>query len=29
MYVLIREYVDVHINFQKPIYDLEEYVHMV
>ncbi len=28
-YVLIRKYVDVHIKFKKPIYDLEEYVHMV
>jgi hypothetical protein len=30
MYVLIREYVDVHINYLKrPIYDFEKYVHMV
>jgi len=29
MYVLIRKYVGVHINFKKPIYDLEKYVHMV
>jgi hypothetical protein len=29
MYVLIKEYVDVHINFLKPIYDLEEYVHTI
>jgi hypothetical protein len=29
MYVLIQEYVNVHINLKKPIYNLEEYVHMV
>jgi hypothetical protein len=34
MYVSIREYVDVRINFyfifkKKPIYDFEEYVHMI
>jgi hypothetical protein len=29
MYLLIQEYVDVHINLKKLIYNLENYVHMI
>jgi len=29
MYVLIWKYVDVNINFLKPIYDFEKYIHSV